>query len=92
MNWLKKLMLLRLFILVIQLKKLTITQKLVKLKKMSDLRKYIITPEFNKLTTENFTVRLKDLATKSNIDNFVKGTDSDKKLKNINKKATLNKS
>ena len=50
-------------------------------------------PKFNKLTAENFIARLKQakLATKGNIANFVKETDFDEKLKNINK-VTLNKS
>ena len=44
----------------------------------------------NKLTAENFTVRLKqaNLATKDDIDGFVKKTDFDDKLKNLNKKVT----
>ena len=40
------------------------------------------TAEFNKLTAENFTARLAqaNLASKSNITNFVKKTDFDDKL------------
>ena len=47
----------------------------------------------NKLTIENFEVRLKqaDLATKAEIVDFVKKTDSEDKLKNLNKKITTNK-
>ena len=58
-------------------KKLTITQKLVKLKKNStdhDHDKYITTQEVKKLTSENFTARLKqaNLASTNDIPNFVK--------------------
>ena len=44
--------------------------------------KYITTQEFNKLTLENFTARLKqaNLASKSDVANFVKNTDFDDKL------------
>ena len=53
-----------------------------------DHDKYIITPEFLKLTAENFAARLAqaNLASKSDIVNFVKKTDFDDKLKNLNKK------
>ena len=46
---------------------------------------YITTPEFNELTGENFAARLKqkNLASKSDIANFVKGTDFDNKLKHV---------
>ena len=54
----KKLMLFRLLIQVIQFKKLTIIYKLTKLKKIPDRDKYITTLEFNKLTAESFTARL----------------------------------
>ena len=49
--------------------------------------KYSTTQEFNKLTSENFTARLKqaNLPSKSDIANFVKKTDFDNKLKNLNK-------
>ena len=65
------------------------TQKLMKLKKKitnHDLDKYITTPKFNKLTTENFAARLAqaDLPTKNDTANFVKKTDFDDKLKNLN--------
>ena len=58
-----------------------------------DHDKYITTPEFNKLTAENFAARLAqaNLASKSDIANFVKKTDFDDKLKNLNKKVTSNK-
>ena len=62
--------------------------------KISNHNNYIITPEFNKLTTENFTTRIKlaNLAIKGDIADFVKKTDFDDKLKNLNKKVTWNKS
>ena len=67
--------------LVIESKKLTITQKVVEFK--------ITTQQFNKLTSENFTARLKqtNLASKNYITDFVKKTDFDNKLKD----ATSNK-
>ena len=64
-------------------------------KKISDHDhdKYITTPEFNKLTVENFVARLAqaNLSSKSDIANFVKKTDFDDKLKNLNKRVTSNK-
>ena len=43
------------------------------------------TQKFNKLTSESFTARFKaNLASKSDISNFVKKTDFDNKLKNVN--------
>ena len=62
MNQFKKSMLFRLLIIVTQLKKLTTTQKLMKLKKKilaHNHCKYITAQEFNNLTAENFTARLK---------------------------------
>ena len=58
-----------------------------------DHDKYITTPGFNKLTAENVTARLAqvDLASKTDIGNFVKKTDFHGKLKNLNKKVTSNK-
>ena len=52
MNTLKKFITLTLLTLVIQFKKLTTTQKLMKLKKITDQNydKYIITQEFSKST------------------------------------------
>ena len=52
-----------------------------------DHDKYITTQEFNKLKSENFTARLaqSNLASKSDIANFIKKTDFDDKLKNLNK-------
>ena len=54
-----------------------------------DHDKYITTSEVNKFTVEIFDLRLKrtNLGSKSNIANFVKKTDFDKKLKDV----TLNK-
>ena len=45
--------------------------------------KYITTPEFNKLTA--------NLASKNDIANFIRKTDFNDKLKNLNKKVTSNK-
>ena len=55
--------------------------------------KYINTQEFNKLTEEKFALRLKqaNLATNSDIDDFVEKTNFDDKLKNLNKEVTANK-
>ena len=55
--------------------------------------KYITTQELNKLTSENFEARLKqaNLATNVEIADFVKKTDFENKLKNLNKKFTSNK-
>ena len=55
--------------------------------------KYITTQECNKLGLENFAVRVAhaNLASKNDIANFVKKTNFDDKLKNVNKKWTLNK-
>ena len=83
--------------LAIQLKKLTITQKLIKLKKKittgHDHDKYITNQEFNKLTSEICSARLAqaNIASQSDIANFVKTTDFDDKLKHLNKNATSNK-
>ena len=62
--------------------------------KIPGQRKYITTPEFNNLTAENFTARLKqaNLATKSDISDFVKMTDFNDKQTNLNRKVTSNKS
>ena len=51
-----------------------------------DHNKYITTQEFNKLTSGNFTARLaqEKLAGKIDIANFVKKTDFDEKLINLN--------
>ena len=51
-----------------------------------DHDKYMTTQEFIKLTSENFTTRLTqaNLASKSGVANFVKKTDFDIKLKNVN--------
>ena len=93
MNSLKKLTLFRQLILVIQLKKLTITKKFLKLKRknliINNYGKYITTQEFNMLTADDFAARLaqEKLATKANIADFIKVIDFTNKLKNINKKS-----
>ena len=58
-----------------------------------DYDKYVPIPEFNKLTAEKFAARLApaNLASKSDIANFVKKTDFDDKLKYLNKKVTSSK-
>ena len=61
MNWIKKLMLLRLLIRVIQFKKLNITQKLEKLKRKYLTMINITSPDFNKLVAKNFAERLKQV-------------------------------
>ena len=50
-----------------------------------DHDKYITTPKFNNLTAENFAPRLAqaNLASKSDIVNFVKKSDFDDQLKNV---------
>ena len=57
-----------------------------------DHAKYIITQEFNKLTEDNFVAKLAQakLATKDGIADFVKETDFDQKIKNLNKKVISN--
>ena len=72
--------------LLIQSKKTDYNKKINEIeKKTSDHNydKYITTPEFNKLTAESFAARLAqaNLASKSDITNFVKKTDFDDKLK-----------
>ena len=49
----------------------------------NDHHKYVATQEFNKLTSENFAARLKqaNLATKTDVDDFVEKADFDKNLK-----------
>ena len=60
-----------------------------------DNDKQITTQVFNQLILENFTARLAqiaNLASKSNVANFVKKTDFDNKLKNVtSNKNKLNK-
>ena len=55
--------------------------------------KYISTPQFNKLIAETFAALLsqRNLASKSDVANFVKKTDFDDKLNNLNNKITSNK-
>ena len=54
--------------------------------------KYIVTQELI-LISENFTAKLKQghLATKADIVDFLENKDFDDKIKNLNKKFTLNK-
>ena len=61
--------------------------------KILDHSKYIATPESNKLTAEYFAARLAkaNLASKSDTANFVKKTDFEDELKNLNKNVTSNK-
>ena len=58
--------------------------------KIPDHHKYITTPEFNKLTTKKFAARLTqaNLGSKKYIANFVKKTDFDHELNNLNKNIT----
>ena len=75
MKWFKKLILVRLLILVIQLKEADYNTKIVDIeKKIPDHDKYITTEELNKLRTENFAERLKQakLSMKDDIADFVK--------------------
>ena len=68
-------------------KKLSMTQKLMKLKKkVTDHKynKYVTTPKFNKLTAENFSARLAQA-------NLLTKTDFDDKLLNLNRKINSNK-
>ena len=84
---LKKLNVIRLFILAVQLKKTDYNTKINEIEnKINDHGKYITTQKFNKLTSENFDGRLKqaNFASKNDIAGFVK-------LKNISKKITSNK-
>ena len=61
--------------------------------KKPDHSNYISTPEFDKLTAENFAARLaqENSTNKNGIANFVKKTDFDNKLRNLNKQITSNK-
>ena len=58
-----------------------------------DHDKYNTTQEFNKLTSEDLSARLgqANLASKSEIANFIKKDRFNDKLKNLNKNVTLNK-
>ena len=86
----KKLIILLLLILV---KKIDYNTKISKIGNEindHDHDKYITTQEFNKLTWGSFTARLKqaNLASKTDIANFVNKTDFDNKLIAFNKKWT----
>ena len=85
MSQLKKLIILVLLILVIQLKKTDYKAKISEIKNKKndhDHAKYITTQVFNKLTADTFTARLKqtNLASKNDIANLVKKTDFNNKL------------
>ena len=71
----------------------TITTYTAAENKKSDHSKYITTLELNKLAAESFAARLTqvNLASKSYIANFLKKTDFDDKIKNLNKNVTSNK-
>ena len=93
MNWLNKLLILILLILVIQSKKTDYNKKINRAEKKianHDHPKYIATQEFNNLSSDNFTARSKqaDLVSKNNIADFVKKTDFDNKLISFNKRIT----
>ena len=73
---------------------LAITTALTAVKnKIPDQGKYLTTPKPIKLTAENFAGRLAqvNLASKSHIVNFIKKTDFENRLKNLNKKVTSSK-
>ena len=85
MSQLKKLIILVLLILVIQLKKTDYKAKISEIenkKNDHDHAKYITTQVFNKLTADTFTARLKqtNLASKNDIANLVKKIDFNNKL------------
>ena len=68
----------------------------MKLKKITDhdhSNKYITTQEFNTLTSQNVATRLAraNLAIKNKIADFLKKTDFNDKLTNLNKKVPSNK-
>ena len=83
--------------LVIQSKKLTITQKISEIENESSSHhghhKYITTQGFNKLTSENFTTRLarEKLASKVDIASLQKMTDFHDKLNKFNENVTSGK-
>ena len=73
--------------LIIQLKKQTVTLKVAEIEnKLNNHNhdKYIDTPEFNKLATDGFDVRLAQA-------NLITKTDFDAKLSNLNRKIIQNK-
>ena len=93
MNWVKQSMLIRLWIQIIQFKKLTMSQKMILKMSNITLNRSLIN-QFNKLAVDNKDAKLKeaDLANKNVTVDFAKKVDSDEKLKSILKKVTLNKS
>ena len=85
MSQLKKLIILVILILVIQLKKTDYKAKISEIENQKndhDYAKYITTQVFNKLTADTFTARLKqtNLASKNDIANLVKKIDFNNKL------------
>ena len=93
MNWVKQSMLIRLWILIVQLKKLTMLPK--KTLKMSNITPHrSLINQFNKLAVDNKDAKLKgaDLASKNDTVDLAKNVDSYEKLKSIIKKVILNKS
>ena len=91
MNQLKKLVILILLILVIQLKITDYNAKCNDIEKKvtdHDHDKYATTQKFNKSTSDNFTARRKqaNLASKNGIASFMEKADFGDKLKNSNQK------
>ena len=88
MNQLKKLLILKLLILVIQLKKTNYNTKINEIENKindHDYAKFITTQELNRSTSDHFTARLAQakLESKNDIANFVEETDSVDKIKNF---------
>ena len=78
------------------IKKIDYNKKLMEIEKKitdHDHYKYITTPEFNKLTAENVAARLKqvNLASKTDITNFVNKADFDNKLLSFDERINSNK-
>ena len=97
MNWFKKLMLFRLLILLIQLKKTDYNRKINEIENIvttqNNNNKYITTQDFTQLTSEDFRAKLtqENLASQTDIVDFVKKIDFNDKLQNLNKKVAYSK-
>ena len=97
MNWFKKLMLFRLLILLIQLKKTDYNRKINEIENIvttyDNNNKYITTQDFTQLTSKYFRAKLaqENLASQTDIVDFVKKIDFNDKLQNVNKKVAYNK-
>ena len=97
MNWFKKLMLFRLLILLIQLKKTDYNRKINEIENIvttqNNNNKYITTQDFTQLTSEDFRAKLaqENLASQTDIVDFVKKIDFNDKLQNLNKKVVYSK-